>query len=79
MVGRILMRLKRRGVLVEPRRNPISPRKPAAPRRYAVRKPKDYIPQAPGDLAEVDPPDVRPLPGMVFERFTVRDVISRWL
>jgi hypothetical protein len=43
MVGRILMRLKRRGVLVEPRRNPISPRKPAASRRYAVRKPKDYI------------------------------------
>ena len=78
MVGRILARLKRRGVLVEPARNFISARKPAAPRPYAVRKPKDYIPQAPGDLVEVDTLDVRPLPGMVFKHFTARDVISRW-
>jgi len=32
MVGRILTRLKQRGVLVEPVRNPISARKPAPPR-----------------------------------------------
>ena len=51
---------------------------PAPPRPYAVRKPKDYIPQAPGDLVEVDRLDVRPLPGIVFKHFTARHVISRW-
>ena len=78
MVGRILTRLKRRGRLVEPVSNTISARKPAPPRPYAIRKPRDYVPQAPGDLVEVDTLDVRPLPGMLFKHFTARDVISRW-
>lgn len=78
MVGRILARLKQRGVLVEPVRNPVSARKPSAPRPWAIRKPQDYRVQRPGDLVEVDTLDVRPLPGMVFKHFTARDVISRW-
>jgi hypothetical protein len=45
MVGRILIRLKRRGLLVEPLSNPISSRRPAPPRPYAIRKPRDYVPQ----------------------------------
>jgi len=78
MVGRILTRLRRRGLLVEPVSNAISARKPTPPRPYAIRKPRDYVPQVPGDLVEVDTLDVRPLPGMVFKHFTARDVISRW-
>jgi len=78
MVGRILARLKRRGLLVEPRPQVISARRPWRPRPYAVRKPKDYLPSAPGDLVEVDTLDVRPLPGMVFKHFTARDLVSRW-
>jgi putative transposase len=78
MVGRILTRLKRRGLLVEPVSNASAARRPAPPRPYATRKPRDYVPHAPGDLVEVDTLDVRPLPGMVFKHFTARDVISRW-
>jgi putative transposase len=78
MVGRILNRLKRRGLLVEPVSHTISARRPAPPRPYAIRKPRDYVPQMPGDLVEVDTLDVRPLPGVVFKHFTARDVISRW-
>src|SRR5579859_388439 len=78
MVGRILTRIKRRGRLVEPRPQVISARRPWRPRPYAVRKPRDYLPQAPGDLVEVDTLDVRPLPGMVFKHFTARDLVSRW-
>ena len=44
MVGRILTRFKRRGLLVEPVSNTFSARKPAPPRPYAIRKPRDYVP-----------------------------------
>ena len=32
----------------------------------------------PGDIAEVDTLDVRPLPGVILKHFTARGVISRW-
>lgn len=78
MVGRILSRLKARGVLREPPRTGISTRKRVWRRPYAVRKPKGYEVQEPGDLVQVDTLDVRPLPGMVLKHFTARDVVSRW-
>jgi len=78
MVGRILHRLKERGVLREPLPNHISARKRQRRRPYAVRKPKEYIAKEPGDIVEVDTLDVRPLPGMILKHFTARDVISRW-
>jgi putative transposase len=78
MVGRILKRLKWRGVLVEPLRAAVSAHRRSRPRPWAVRKPKDYTPREPGDLVEVDTLDVRPLPGVVLKHFTARDVISRW-
>lgn len=78
MVGRILKRLKERGVLREPPRNAFSVGRRAPPRPYAVRKPKDYLVRQPGDLVEVDTLDVRPLPGVAFKHFTARDVVSRW-
>jgi len=78
MVGRILRRLKEQGVLVEPPRRALPTRKRSYPRPYAVRKPKDYVAQQPGDIVQVDTLDLRPLPGVVLKHFTARDVVSRW-
>jgi len=77
-VGRILHRLRERGVLREPKLNHISARKRQEQRAYAIRKPKEYVAKKPGDIVEVDTLDVRPLPGVVLKHFTARDVISKW-
>jgi len=78
MIGRILRRLKDRGVLREPDINHISAHKRVSKRPYAIRKPKDYKVIQPGDLIQMDTLDIRPLPGVVFKHFTARDMISRW-
>ena len=78
MVGRIIRRLKDRGVLKEPVRNHVSAHKRLLQRPYAIRKPKDYKVTQPGDLVQLDTLDVRPLPGVVLKHFTARDIISRW-
>src|SRR3990172_6095935 len=78
MVGRILSSLKRRGVLLEPPRRPVSAARRRPRRPYAIRKPKDYPLTAPGDLVQLDTLDLRPLPGLVLKQFTARDVVSRW-
>ena len=78
MVGRILRRLKDRGVLVEPVRRQVVSRQRRWPRTYAVRKPQEYRVRRPGDLVEVDTLDVRPVPGVLVKQFTGRDVVSRW-
>lgn len=77
-VGRILKRLRDRGVLHEPVSNPISARKRARKRPYAIRKPKEYQIHNTGDLIQVDTMDVRPLPGVVLKHFTAHDVVSKW-
>ena len=79
MVGRILSRAKRCGVLLEPLRQTVGrTRRSRPPRPYAVRKPKDYQPSQPGDLVEVDTVDLRLAPGSILKQFTARDVVSRW-
>jgi putative transposase len=78
MVGRILTYLKDRRILREPPRSGIATRKSSRRRPYAIRKPKDYRVQHPGDLVEMDTMDVRPLPSVVLKHFTARDVVSRW-
>jgi transposase InsO family protein len=78
MVGRILHKLKERGILKEPIPNHISARKRRWQRPYAIRKPREYIAKKPGDIVEVDTLDVRPLPGVIVKHFTARDIISRW-
>jgi putative transposase len=78
MVGRILRRLRERGVLQEPPRQRVSTRKRPWLRPYAVRKPKDYRVALPGDLVQVDTLELRPLPGVMLKQFTARDVVSRW-
>ncbi len=78
MVGRILTRLRQRGVLVEPPATRVAARKPRPPRPYAIRKPRDYRARKPGDIVQVDTLDLRPLPGITLKHFTARDVVSRW-
>jgi transposase InsO family protein len=77
-VGRILANLKARGVLREAPRRPVSVRRHRLRREYAVRKPRGYAVEAPGDVVQVDTLDVRPLPGVGFKHFTARDMVSRW-
>ncbi len=79
MVGRILARLRRRGVLREPLGRRISVRRRVWQRPWAVRKPAGYEVSQPGDLVQLDTLDVRP-PGVgqPYKQFTARDVISRW-
>ena len=78
MVGRIIRRLKERGVLKEPVPNHISARKRQWQRPYAIRKPRDYGISQVGDLVQLDTLDIRPLPGVSLKHFTAHDVVSRW-
>lgn len=78
MVGRIIRRLKARGLLREPVRNHVSAHRRGIKRPYAVRKPKNYQVIEPGDLIQLDTLDIRPLPGVMLKHFTAHDVISRW-
>ena len=78
MVGRILRRLRERGVLREPIPNYVSAGKRQHLRPYARRKPKDYQAKQIGDLIQLDTLDIRPLPGVVLKHFTAHDVVSRW-
>ena len=77
MVGRILSYLRARRQLPVPIRR-ISARKRRPLRPYAIRKPKDYVVAAPGDLVQLDTLDVRPVAGVVLKHFSAHDVISRW-
>jgi putative transposase len=77
-VGRILVDLKRRGSLHELPRGLVKVKKRPQKRVYAIRKPRDYVVQQPGDLVQVDTLDVRPLDASPMKHFTARDVISRW-
>jgi len=77
-VGRIIGKLKQRGVLKEPVPNHISARKRQRQRPYAIRKPKEYGISLVGDLVQLDTLDIRPLPGVLLKHFTAHDVISRW-
>jgi putative transposase len=77
-VGRIIHRLKERGVLKEPIFHPVSASKRQRLRPYAQRKPKEYTVKEVGDLVQLDTLDIRPLPGVVLKHFTAHDVISKW-
>jgi putative transposase len=77
-VGRILVDLKRRGVLHEPPRGLVKYKKRRPSRKYAIRKPRDYSVELPGDLVQVDTLDVHPLDTGMVKHFTARDVVSRW-
>lgn len=79
MVGRILGRMKQQGRLpTADLRDPwMGGRSQIRP--YATRKPRDYVPRAPGDLVQIDSADVRlDGSGRAFKHFSARDVVSRW-
>lgn len=78
MVGRILTRLKKQGILIEPILTQVSAGKRLRKRPYAIRKPKEHQVRQAGDLIQVDTLDLRPLPGIVLKHFTAHDVLSKW-
>jgi hypothetical protein len=77
MVGRIVTRLKRQGVLIERQASKNLDAQALSAGSLRGAKPKDYVPRLPGSLVEADTLDVRPLPGVVL-KCPARDVISRW-
>lgn len=79
-VGRVMCRLKARGLLVEPVNTVLArqARKRRWKPRYAVRKPRGYKIQGPGDLVEVDTLTVRLLPDVVRYQFSARDVVFKF-
>jgi putative transposase len=78
MVGRILTSLAQRGALRAPVLLRVKRRRGTAGRPWALRKPKDYAVEKPGDLVQLDTMDLRPSPNVVLKQFTARDMISRW-
>jgi putative transposase len=78
MVGRILTSLRQRGMLTAPVLFRVKRRRGTAGRPWALRKPKDYAVEKPGDLVPLDTLDLPPAPGVVLKQFTARDMISRW-
>ena len=79
MVGRILTKLKREGRLLPATlKDPCIVSRPQI-RPYAVRMPRDYLVQAPGDLVQVDTSDVRyDGSARIYKHFGSRDYICRW-
>ena len=78
MVGRILASLRQRGVLTAPVLFRVKRRRGTTGRPWALRKPKDYAVEQPGDLVQLDTLDLRPSPNVVLKQFTARDMVSRW-
>lgn len=79
-VGRVINRLKARGLVREPenvRLAKLARRRRRKP-RYAVRMPKGYSIQAPGDLVQMDTLKLQLISGDVRYHFSARDVVSRW-
>ena len=80
MVGRILVDLKRRGALHEPPKPAVlrQARRKLRNRPWAVRKPKHWRIEQPGDLVEIDTKEIRMRRGVILKHFSARDVVSRW-
>ena len=80
MVGRILADLKRRGALHEPPKPAVllHQRRKLRKRPWAIRKPKYWPIEHPGDLVEIDTKEIRMRRGVLLKHFSARDVSSRW-
>jgi putative transposase len=79
MVGRILSTLKRRGVLHEPPKPAVLLRQHRKLRKRpgAIRKPKYWPIEHPGDLVEIDTKEIRMRRGVLLKHFSARDGVSR--
>jgi transposase InsO family protein len=80
-VGRVMKRLRERGLLVEPEnvRQAKLARKRRRRPRYATRRPKGYKVEAPGDLFQVDTLRVRLIPNEERFHFSAWDQISKFV
>jgi transposase InsO family protein len=79
-VQRVMRKLRARGLLVEPenvRQAKLARRRRRKP-RYAVRKPKGYRVEGPGDLVEVDTLRVLLCPNEIRFQFSARDVFVKY-
>jgi transposase InsO family protein len=79
-VGRIMARLRARGLLVEPeniRQAKLARRRRQKP-RYAARKPRDFQAFEPGDLVEIDTLRVQICPNAPRVQFGAIDIVSRF-
>jgi len=79
-VGRVMARLRERGLLVEPenvRQAKLARRRRRKP-RYAVRKPKGYRVEAPGDLVQVDTLHVRLVANEMRFQFSAWDMAVKF-
>ncbi len=79
-VGRVMKRLRERGLLVEPenvRQAKLARQRRRKP-RYAIRKPKGYRVDAPGDLVQVDSLQIKLQSDDIRWQFSARDLICRW-
>src|SRR5437879_11237134 len=76
MVGRILSALKRRGALHEPPKPAVLLRQHRKLRKrpWAIRKPKYWPIEHPGDLVEIDTKEIRMHRGIILKHFSARDV-----
>lgn len=77
-VGRILCYLKKRELIHDPPRAVKLGIKRHKKRPFALRKPKNYAIEQPGDMVKIDTLDVSLMPGVHFKHFTARDMVSRW-
>ncbi len=77
-VGRIIQELKKRKAIPEVRYKTRWKGTSKQKRPYAIRKPKGYLVENPGDIVQVDTHDIHPFPAIHFKHFTARDVVSRW-
>jgi len=79
-VGRVMARLRERGLLVEPEnvRQAKLARRRRRKFRYAVRKPKGYGVEAPGDLVQVDTLQVWLVPKEVRFQFSAWDMTTKY-
>jgi len=79
-VGRVMNRLRERGVLVEPLNVRLAQeaRKRRWKPRYAMRKPEGYRIDAPGDLVQIDTVQIRFANSEIRHQYSARDAISRW-
>jgi transposase len=78
-VGRVMKRLRERGVLVEPLNVRLAreARKRRWKPRYAMRKPEGYRIDSPGDLIQVDTVQLRFRNSETRYQYSARDAISR--
>lgn len=79
-VGRVMNRLKARGLIREPENVRLAKqaRKRRRKPRYAVRMPSDYVIRAPGDLIQMDTLKLQLMSNDVRYHFSARDVVSRF-